>query len=232
MPVTRRGVLGAASLAVTLPMTRTGRAEAPTIRIGVLNDKSGPYRDTGIGSYVAVNIPSRRFGIQGQGFSVEVIQRRPPEQARCRRSSRGNGSTATASMRSSTCRPPRSVSRWTGLPREEQGHAELRHRHRRPDRRAVQPEHRPLDLRHLHARHIDRRRHRQEGGDTWFFITADYVFGQSLERDDRGRHASRRQGAGQRRLSVPGHDGFLLFLCGPRLERRQSAGPGQCRRRH
>ena len=73
MPVTRRGVLGAASLAVTLPMTRTGRAEAPTIRIGVLTDESGPYSDTtGIGSYVCGKYAADEFG-NGHGFNVEVI---------------------------------------------------------------------------------------------------------------------------------------------------------------
>ena len=40
------------------------------------------------------------------------------------------------------------------------------------------------------------------GGDTWFFITADYAFGAALERDtDGGRHQERRQG--DRRCQAP-----------------------------
>ena len=51
----------------------------------------------------------------------------------------------------------------------------------------------------------------KQGGDTWFFITADYVFGQTLERDT----AALVQKAGGKVLgrcevSVPGDDGFLI----------------------
>jgi branched-chain amino acid transport system substrate-binding protein len=47
----------------------------------------------------------------------------------------------------------------------------------------VQPEHGPLHLRHLHAGQGHRRGARQAGGDTWFFVTADYAFGHALQRD-------------------------------------------------
>ena len=50
----------------------------------------------------------------------------------------------------------------------------------------------------------------KEGGDTWFFITADYAFGHSLENDaasfvDRRRRQGPRPGAG----AVPRHHRFL-----------------------
>ena len=38
----------------------------------------------------------------------------------------------------------------------------------------------------------------KQGGDTWFFVTADYVFGKSLEEDTaNGGEGRRRQGAGR-----------------------------------
>ena len=55
------------------------------------------------------------------------------------------------------------------------------------------------------------------GGDTWFFLTADYAFGQALERDTvGGGRQGRRQGAGR--------------ACGIRSTRRTSR-PSCCRRR-
>jgi ABC-type branched-subunit amino acid transport system substrate-binding protein len=41
----------------------------------------------------------------------------------------------------------------------------------------------PLGLRHLEPRPRHRHGGGKTGGDTWFFITADYAFGQALERD-------------------------------------------------
>ena len=40
-----------------------------------------------------------------------------------------------------------------------------------------------LELRHLRARARDGGALTRAGGDTWFFITADYAFGYALERD-------------------------------------------------
>jgi len=44
-------------------------------------------------------------------------------------------------------------------------------------------QHRPLDLRHLGFGQRHGQCPRQAGGDTWFFLTADYAFGHALERD-------------------------------------------------
>ena len=101
------------------------------------------------------------FGGTARACKVEVDLRRPPEQARRRRpTSRGNGSTATASTWSSTCRPRRvALAVQRGRAGEEQGLP----RHRRRRRRDLtgeqcSPEHGALDLRHLHAGEVDRRR--------------------------------------------------------------------------
>ena len=79
--------------------------------------------------------------------------------------------------------------------------------------KACSPEHHPLDLRHLRAR----QRHRQrawssEGGDTWFFITADYAFGHALEANTIAVvEAAGGQVLGTVRHPFPGQD-FSSFL--------------------
>ena len=63
------------------------------------------------------------------------------------------------------------------------------------------------------------------GGNTWFFITADYAFGHALERDtDDGREADRRQGARQRPASVPGTTDFSSFLLQAQASRAKVIG--------
>ena len=45
MTVKRRTVLGAAALASATPLYRPHAQPKPVVRIGVMNDQSGPYRD-------------------------------------------------------------------------------------------------------------------------------------------------------------------------------------------
>ncbi|MEN0075434.1 MAG: ABC transporter substrate-binding protein [Paracraurococcus sp.] len=74
MQATRRGLMAAttaASLGGALPRARAqGR---PKIRIGVLNDQSGPYRDTsGLTSIACVEQAVQDFG--DHGFDIEVLR--------------------------------------------------------------------------------------------------------------------------------------------------------------
>ena len=73
MKLNRRALLGTAAATAALPLvTRRARAQANSIKIGVLNDMSGPYRDTGGPSSVAaVKMAVEEFG--SHGFDVEVI---------------------------------------------------------------------------------------------------------------------------------------------------------------
>ena len=71
------------------------------------------------------------------------------------------------------------------------------------------------------------------GGDTWFFITADYAFGHALQTRHRElRQGGGRQGARRRPLPLPGTTDFSSFLLQAQASRRQGDRPGQCRRRH
>ena len=70
------------------------------------------------------------------------------------------------------------------------------------------------------------------GGDTWFFLTADYAFGHALERDTvGGRHRQRRQGARRRQASAQ-HVGLLVLPAAGAVLEGQGHRPCQCRRRH
>ena len=71
MQLSRRALLGTA--AATLAY-RPARAQSPTIRIGVLNDQSGPYRDDGgPTSVICVQQAVQEFGAAVPGLNVEVI---------------------------------------------------------------------------------------------------------------------------------------------------------------
>ena len=73
MELSRRGLIGATAAAATLPAA-PARAQRPKIRIGVLTDLSGPYRDTtGITSVACTNQALVDFGVSGKGLDVEVI---------------------------------------------------------------------------------------------------------------------------------------------------------------
>jgi len=74
MNLTRRSVTlgGLASAAATVPLG-AGRAEAqPTIKVGCLTDMSGPYKDlAGPGAVAAAHQAVQEFG--AKGFAVEVL---------------------------------------------------------------------------------------------------------------------------------------------------------------
>ena len=74
MAISRRDVFGlaAGAAATALPLARKARAQTPTVKIGVLNDMSGPYRDLGGMTDVAcVKQAVQEFG--SKGFNVEVV---------------------------------------------------------------------------------------------------------------------------------------------------------------
>ncbi|MBN8908232.1 MAG: ABC transporter substrate-binding protein, partial [Rhodospirillales bacterium] len=72
MNLPRRTLLGASAAALAAP--RFARAQAQTIRIGVLNDQSGPYRDDGGPTgVVCAKQALEDFGVSGKGWNVEVL---------------------------------------------------------------------------------------------------------------------------------------------------------------
>jgi branched-chain amino acid transport system substrate-binding protein len=74
MNLTRRSALTTVAAAAALPIIRPARAQAPTIKIGVLNDQSGPYTNTsGVTGIVCAKQALEDFGVSAKGLNVEVI---------------------------------------------------------------------------------------------------------------------------------------------------------------
>ena len=74
MTITRRGLLGSASVAtaVTALPARSRAQGKPVITIGVINDQSGPYRDlNGPTSVICTKLAVQEFN--AQGFDVKVL---------------------------------------------------------------------------------------------------------------------------------------------------------------
>jgi branched-chain amino acid transport system substrate-binding protein len=74
MELSRRLLLGVAATTAALP-ARRARAQAPTLRLGVLTDLSGPYRDTGgRGSVAAAQQAAAEATAAFPGVQVEVLE--------------------------------------------------------------------------------------------------------------------------------------------------------------
>ena len=70
MSISRRLLLGAAA---TAALARPGRAQTNTLRIGVMNDQSGPYRDDGGPTGVICARQAVQEMAATLGFDVEVL---------------------------------------------------------------------------------------------------------------------------------------------------------------
>jgi branched-chain amino acid transport system substrate-binding protein len=76
MNLSRRAVtLGSLAAAGTIAPLARGRAQGvPGLKIGCLTDMSGPYKDlAGPGAVAAVHQALAEFGVPGKGFNVEVL---------------------------------------------------------------------------------------------------------------------------------------------------------------
>ncbi len=183
MQFTRRAVLGAAAGAAALP--RIGRAQTPTIKIGVLNDQSGPYRDDGgINGVICAKQALIDFGVPGKGFNVEVIsadhQNKPQVGAAIARQWFDQDGvdcivdvpTSSVGLAVNTvCREKNKVYLNSGT-----GTSDLTGPQCSPN-----TVHWTYDTWML-AKSTGGATVKQ-GGTSWFFITADYVFGLTLQRD-------------------------------------------------
>ena len=74
MRLSRRVLISAASVVAATPLIRPRAQGTPTIKIGVLNDMSGTYQNvTGPTSVVCCKQALEDFGVSGKGLNVEVI---------------------------------------------------------------------------------------------------------------------------------------------------------------
>jgi len=180
--LTRRAVLGTTA-ALALP--GRGFAQTPTIKIGVLNDQSGPYRDDGGPTgVVCAKQALQDFGISGKGWNVEIIsadhQNKPDVGVSIARQWLDrDGVDAIVDVPTSSvglavntiCREKNKVYLNSGT-----GSSDL-----------TGPQCSPNTVHWTYDTYMLGRSTGgatvKAGGDSWFFITADYVFGQTLQRD-------------------------------------------------
>jgi branched-chain amino acid transport system substrate-binding protein len=181
MRLTRRSLLGAAAAMTSLP----ARAQAPTIRIGVLNDQSGTYRDDGGPTGVACARQAiEDFGVAGKGWNVDLIfadhQNKPDVGASIARQWFDQGGvdaivdvpTSSVGLAVNTvCREKNKVMLNSGT-----GTSDLTGKSCSPN--TIHWTYDTYMLGKSTGGAIAK-----QGGDSWFFITADYVFGHVLEED-------------------------------------------------
>ncbi|UPY36756.1 ABC transporter substrate-binding protein [Sediminicoccus sp. KRV36] len=223
---TRRSLMGAAAAAPLLAMPLSARAQAAnTIRVGVLTDLSGTFRDlNGPNTVAATRLAAQEFA--GRGFNVEVVvadhQNRPDVGVNIARQwfDRENVDVVTSLAASSVALAVADVAR-------ERNKVAIATSTATSDLtgRACNPNtiHWVYDT-YMLAKTSGGATVRA-GGDTWFFMTADYAFGHALERDTSAfvRAAGGRV-VGSVRTPFPGTTDFSSFLLQAQASRAKVIG--------
>jgi branched-chain amino acid transport system substrate-binding protein len=224
----RRGLLGAAAAAPlmgALP-SRPARAQAAnTIRIGMLTDFSGPFRDlNGPNSIAAARVAIQEFG--ARGFNVEFInadhQNRPDVGVGIARRWFDNdnvdlvlnlAASSVALAVSQVARERNKVMISTSTATSD----------------LTGPACSPNTVHWVYDTYmlakVSGLATVRAGGNSWFFLTADYAFGHALERDTANfvRAAGGRV-VGQVRHPFPGTTDFSSFLIQAQASRAQVIG--------
>ncbi len=183
MQIDRRTLLGTAGLgAASLALPRPGRAQQNVVRIGVLNDQSGPYRD--IGGMLGVAAVKQAVAEFGGGMQVEVVaadhQNKPDIGVGIARQwfDRDGVDLIVDVPTSSVALAVNNVAR-------EKNRAYINTGAATADLTGVQCT--PCTIHWSYDAYMLARSTGgamvAAGGDSWYFITADYVFGQQLQRD-------------------------------------------------
>jgi len=185
MTITRRAALGAAAFTMLPGLSRHAAAQSTPIRLGVLNDQSGNYRDdTGPLSVLCVRQAVEEFAKVHPEIKVEVLsadhQNKPDIGAGiARRWFDEDGIDAILDVPTSSvalavntvCREKNKVFLNSGAATTDLTGAQC----------SPNTVHWTYDT-YMLAKSTGGAMVRS-GGDSWFFITADYVFGQQLQRD-------------------------------------------------
>ncbi|MBN8926063.1 MAG: ABC transporter permease [Rhodospirillales bacterium 69-11] len=184
MNLKRRHLLAsaAASVAVATPTGRA-RAQRPVLRIGIMNDQSGPYRDlTGPTSVICTRQAVQEWG--DHGFDIEITvadhQNKPDLAASIAKKwydqdgidvIQDGGASSCALVITSIAREKNKIYLSTSTATSDL------------TGKACTPNtiHWVTDT--YMASKSTSAALTKTGGDTWFFITANYAFGQALQRD-------------------------------------------------
>lgn len=183
MPITRRALV-ASTVAAAALAHRSARAQQPVLRIGVMNDQSGPYRDdTGPLGVLCVKQAMEEF-TAGKEMKVEVLsadhQNKPDIGAGIARQWFDRDgvdaivdvpTSSVALAVNSICREKNKV-----LLNSSAATTDLTGKLCTPN--TIQWTYDTYMLAKSTGGAMVK-----SGGDSWFFITADYVFGHQLQRD-------------------------------------------------
>ena len=184
MPITRRGLITSTAAATVLP-TLAARAQSPSIKIGILGDQSGVYRDlSGPIAIEAVKLGIADSKAAGRDIPVEIVtgdhQNKPDIGAALVRQWIGRDgvdmiidvpNSAVALAVAGVCKElDRVYINSPGATADLTG-----------PQCAPTTVHWTMDTWML--AHSTGGAMVKAGGDSWFFITADYAFGHALERD-------------------------------------------------
>ncbi|MFL5332988.1 MAG: ABC transporter substrate-binding protein [Geminicoccaceae bacterium] len=183
MPLPRRTLLGTAAAATLLQSP--ARAQNNVIRIGVLNDQSGPYRDDGgPTSVVCVQQAVREFTAASPGLNLEVNfadhQNKPDIGAGIARQWFDQGGVdAVVDV------PTSSVALAVNTVCREKNKVMLNSGAATTDLTGTQCS--PNTIHWTYDTYMLAKSTGgamvKNGGDSWYFLTANYVFGQQLQRD-------------------------------------------------
>jgi branched-chain amino acid transport system substrate-binding protein len=225
MQVSRRNVLAGAAATGALPLSLARAQAANTIRIGVMTDMSGTYRDnTGPTSVAAAREAAAEFGAS-HGFRMEIIeadhQNRPDVGVNLARQWYDQGVDLIIDV------PTSSVGLAVSGVAREKNKAYINVGSATADMTGAQCSPNTIHWAYdtfMLARSTGGATVRA-GGDTWFFITADYAFGHALERDTANfvRSAGGRI-LGQVRTPFPGTTDFSAFLLQAQASRAKVIG--------
>ncbi len=227
MSFTRRSALAASAAAVATlgaaPLSRA-RAQANTIRIGVLNDMSGPYRDIS-GPYGVACTKQAVAEFGAQGFNVEVInadhQNKPDVGAGLARQWYDQGVDLILDV------PTSSVGLAVAQVAAEKNKAYINTGSATSDLTGSQCK--PTTIAWMYDTYMLAKSTGgamvRAGGDSWFFITADYAFGHALERDTTGFvKAAGGEVKGAVRYPFPATSDFSSFLVQAQSSRAKVIG--------
>ncbi len=226
MHFSRRALLGTGAVAtLSTAFPRLSRAQAAnTIRIGVLTDMSGTYRDnTGPTSVACTRQAVADFG--SRGFTVEVIeadhQNKPDVGANLARQWYDQGVDMILDV------PTSSVALAVNQVAREKGKVVLFSGPATSDITGAQCT--PNTVHWTYDTWMLARSNGgalvRAGGDSWFFITADYAFGHALERDTMGFvRAAGGKVLGNVRTPFPGTTDFSSFLLQAQASRAKVIG--------
>ena len=215
MTISRRTLLATAAAASAVPLVRARSQGAPTIKIGVLNDMSGPYMNTGgPTSIVCTKQALEDFGVSGKGLNVEVInadhQNKPDLAVSIARQwfDRDGVDMLLDVPTSSVALAVQSVAREKNKVYLNSGAASSD-----LTGKACSPNtiHWTYDT-YMLARSTGGAMVKA-GGDSWYFLTADYAFGKQLQADTTAMATA--QGGkvmGSSPYPFPGTTDFSSFL--------------------